>query len=120
MFIVVPQLLISKLQAGCKLPDKGGCTDLNFFSPLSQFMLDANDNTVRYIHLIAINLMNSFSQRFDIRLMRTGRMKGQAFIGLPNEEVASRAVQETNGFVLHGKPMVVVSKSAHISTSFLL
>ena len=36
-------------------------------------------------------------------------MKGQAFVGLPNETVALRAVKEINGFVLHGKPMVVVS-----------
>ena len=36
-------------------------------------------------------------------------MKGQAFIGLPSEEVALRAVQDTNGYLLHGRPMVVVS-----------
>lgn len=47
--------------------------------------------------------------RFDIRLMQTGRMKGQAFVGLSGEGVASHALQETNGYVLHGKPMVVVS-----------
>lgn len=40
--------------------------------------------------------------------MQTGRMKGQAFIGLPDEGVAFTALQETNGFILHGKPMVVV------------
>ena len=43
--------------------------------------------------------------------MQSGRMKGQAFVGLPSETVASRALQETNGYVLHGKPMVVVSFS---------
>ena len=47
--------------------------------------------------------------RFDIRLMQQGRMKGQAFIGLPSEEAAVRAVEETNGYTLHGRPMVVVS-----------
>lgn len=36
-------------------------------------------------------------------------MKGQAFIGLPSEEAAIRAVEETNGYTLHSRPMVVVS-----------
>ncbi|EPY74923.1 Pancreatic alpha-amylase precursor isoform 9-like protein [Camelus ferus] len=47
-------------------------------------------------------------QRFDIRLMKEGRMKGQAFIGLPNEKAAAKALKEANGYVLFGKPMVVV------------
>ncbi|KAK7808062.1 hypothetical protein U0070_000063 [Myodes glareolus] len=45
---------------------------------------------------------------FDIRLMKEGRMKGQAFIGLPNEKAAAKALKEANGYVLFGKPMVVV------------
>ena len=45
--------------------------------------------------------------RFDIRHMKEGRMKGQAFITLPNEKVAKEALKDTNGFVMHGKPMVV-------------
>ncbi|KAM6219071.1 RNA-binding region-containing protein 3 isoform 2-T2 [Rhynchocyon petersi] len=44
---------------------------------------------------------------FDIRLMKEGRMKGQAFIGLPNEKAAAKALKEANGYVLLGKPMVV-------------
>ncbi|XP_069088518.1 RNA-binding region-containing protein 3 isoform X2 [Pleurodeles waltl] len=44
---------------------------------------------------------------FDIRLMKEGRMKGQAFIGLPNEKAAAKALKEVNGFVLHERPMVV-------------
>ncbi|XP_051866838.1 RNA-binding region-containing protein 3 [Pristis pectinata] len=44
---------------------------------------------------------------FDIRLMKEGRMKGQAFIGLPNEQAAAKALKEVNGFVLSEKPMVV-------------
>ncbi|XP_066208745.1 RNA-binding region-containing protein 3 [Saccopteryx leptura] len=44
---------------------------------------------------------------FDIRLMKEGRMKGQAFIGLPDEKAAARALKEANGYVLFGKPMVV-------------
>ncbi|XP_067845876.1 RNA-binding region-containing protein 3 [Heptranchias perlo] len=44
---------------------------------------------------------------FDIRLMKEGRMKGQAFVGLPNEKAAAKALKEVNGFVLNEKPMVV-------------
>uniref|UniRef100_A0A2R9AAI1 RNA-binding region-containing protein 3 n=1 Tax=Pan paniscus TaxID=9597 RepID=A0A2R9AAI1_PANPA len=44
---------------------------------------------------------------FDICLMKEGRMKGQASIGLPNEKAAAKALKEANGYVLFGKPMVV-------------
>jgi len=50
---------------------------------------------------------SSLTPRFDIRLMKEGRMKGQAFIGLPNEKAAAKALKEANGYVLFGKPMVV-------------
>lgn len=54
-------------------------------------------------------LNSFFLSRFDIRLMKEGRMKGQAFIGLPNEKAATKALKEANGYVLFEKPMVVVS-----------
>ena len=41
--------------------------------------------------------------------MQRGRMKGQAFVGLPNEDIASVALKETHGFKLYDRPMVVVS-----------
>ncbi|KAM3915518.1 RNA-binding region-containing protein 3 isoform 1-T2 [Leptodactylus fuscus] len=44
---------------------------------------------------------------FDIRLMKEGRMKGQAFIGFPSEEVAAKSLKYTNGYVLFDKPMVI-------------
>ncbi|XP_076459994.1 RNA-binding region-containing protein 3-like [Babylonia areolata] len=44
---------------------------------------------------------------FDIRLMKEGRMKGQAFVTLGTDEQAAKAVRDTNAFVLKGKPMVV-------------
>lgn len=51
--------------------------------------------------------------RFNIQLMKTGRMKGQAFIGLPSEAVAAQALKETNGYQLRGKPIVVVYKISY-------
>lgn len=39
--------------------------------------------------------------------MTEGRMKGQAFITLPNVDRAREALNETNGVMLQGKPLVV-------------
>lgn len=36
-------------------------------------------------------------------------MKGQAFVGLPSEQSAEKALRETNGYVLYDKPLIVVS-----------
>ncbi|XP_076234281.1 RNA-binding region-containing protein 3 [Calliopsis andreniformis] len=44
---------------------------------------------------------------YDVRLMQEGRMKGQAFITLQNAEQAQLALDETNGYILKDKPMVV-------------
>ena len=40
--------------------------------------------------------------------MQSGKMKGQAFVGLSSESVAARALADTHGFLLHGRPMAVV------------
>ncbi|XP_048191924.1 RNA-binding protein 41 isoform X3 [Perognathus longimembris pacificus] len=39
--------------------------------------------------------------------MMTGRMKGQAFITFPNEEIACQALHQVNGYNLHGKILVI-------------
>ncbi|XP_056593581.1 RNA-binding region-containing protein 3 [Triplophysa dalaica] len=57
----------------------------------------------RYIDISSEEQRNMF----DIMLMREGRMKGQAFVGLPSERSAEKALKETNGYVLHDKPLVV-------------
>uniref|UniRef100_S4RFZ6 RNA-binding region-containing protein 3 n=1 Tax=Petromyzon marinus TaxID=7757 RepID=S4RFZ6_PETMA len=44
---------------------------------------------------------------FDVRLMREGRMKGQAFVGLPSEREAQKALRDAHGYVLHGRPLVI-------------
>ncbi|XP_022091785.1 RNA-binding protein 40-like [Acanthaster planci] len=44
---------------------------------------------------------------FTIQLMTQGRMKGQAFIGLPSEFAAQKALHDTNAYILQGKPIVV-------------
>ncbi|XP_033122411.1 RNA-binding region-containing protein 3-like [Anneissia japonica] len=44
---------------------------------------------------------------FSIQLMTQGRMKGQAFVSLPSEFAAKKALRDTNGYLLQSKPMVV-------------
>ncbi|CAH0381762.1 unnamed protein product [Bemisia tabaci] len=44
---------------------------------------------------------------FDVRLMQEGRMKGQAFVTLQTVEQTKKALEETNGYILKDKPMVV-------------
>lgn len=44
---------------------------------------------------------------FDIVYMDKGRMRGQAFISFPSELMAEQALQRTNGYIMHDKPIVV-------------
>ena len=53
-------------------------------------------------------MMTVSIRRFNVQLMKTGRMKGQGFVGLPSEAVAAQALRETNGYLLKGKPIIVV------------
>ncbi|CAG0918654.1 unnamed protein product [Notodromas monacha] len=45
--------------------------------------------------------------RFDLKVLKEGRMKGQAFVSMPSVETAETARRETNGFSLKGKSIVV-------------
>ena len=44
---------------------------------------------------------------FEIKVMTEGRMKGQAFILLPNVESAAMAMNDFHGYELHNKPMAI-------------
>lgn len=57
-------------------------------------------------------LEDSDSTKYEVRLMQEGRMKGQAFITLESMEWAQRAVDETNGYMLKGRPIVAVFAKA--------
>ncbi|XP_034934060.1 RNA-binding region-containing protein 3 [Chelonus insularis] len=59
-----------------------------------------------YRRYVISSLENSESQ-YDVRLMQEGRMKGQAFVTFQNTGQAQLALNETNGFILKDKPMVV-------------
>lgn len=53
--------------------------------------------------------MLSSIDRFHIQLMTRGRMKGQAFVTFLSSSLALKAIDESNGYVLKGKPIVAVS-----------
>ena len=65
------------------------------------------EKDLKYIYGRYVNLeLESHRNIFDVRLMKEGRMKGQAFVTLPSEKAAMEALADTNGFVLLGKPIV--------------
>ncbi|XP_028333097.1 RNA-binding region-containing protein 3 [Gouania willdenowi] len=66
------------------------------------------EKDLRYIYGRFIDCSSEDERKmFDIVLMKEGRMKGQAFVGLPSEQSALKALRETNGYVLYDKPLVV-------------
>uniref|UniRef100_A0A3Q0T4U5 RNA-binding region-containing protein 3 n=1 Tax=Amphilophus citrinellus TaxID=61819 RepID=A0A3Q0T4U5_AMPCI len=66
------------------------------------------EKDLKYIYGRYINRLSEEERNmFDIVLMKEGRMKGQAFVGLPSVQSAEKALQETNGYVLYDKPLVV-------------
>jgi U11/U12 small nuclear ribonucleoprotein SNRNP65 len=68
--------------------------------------IDTKHVDERILHSI-YDRYNQNSFQIDIRLMCEGKMKGQAFVTFPNEEMALNALNDTNGFVLYEKPMIV-------------
>ena len=46
----------------------------------------------------------------QIRLMNEGRMRGQAFVTLPSVEIAIKALTDLHGYILHEKPLCIVSQ----------
>lgn len=45
--------------------------------------------------------------RLGIKLMREGRMRGQAFVTFPSIDLAQDALNAVHGFLLKGKPMII-------------
>jgi len=69
----------------------------------------ATDKDLRFIFGRFVNFNNNEEVKmFDIRVMTQGRMKGQAFVGMPNVKTAKTALEAVNGYQLIGKPMVVL------------
>ncbi|KAL2728443.1 RNA-binding region-containing protein 3-like [Vespula squamosa] len=65
-------------------------------------------NDLHYIYKkYVISELPNIEHEYNVRLMQEGRMKGQAFVTLQNTVQAQLALQETNGYILKEKPMVV-------------
>jgi len=43
----------------------------------------------------------------ELRHMKEGRMKGQAFVTFPNENIAEKALIQVHGYILQEKPLVI-------------
>ncbi|KAK2858619.1 hypothetical protein Q5P01_003239 [Channa striata] len=66
------------------------------------------EKDLKYVYGRYVNRLSEAERNmFDVVLMKEGRMKGQAFVGLPSEQSAEKALRETNGYVLFDKPLVV-------------
>ena len=81
-----------------------------------------NEKDLKYIFGRYVNWKDETETLvFDIRLMTEGRMKGQAFVTLANDARAAIALADTNGFVLHDKPMIVqYARSAKLKSDTVL
>lgn len=68
--------------------------------------VEVKDLNFIYRKYVTPELKNAESE-YGVRLMQEGRMKGQAFVTLQNVAQAQSALEETNGYILKNKPMVV-------------
>ena len=83
---------------------KGMTTSRLYIKNLSKTVIEKD---LHFVFGKYVNWDSDEKNRYDISLMKQGRMKGQAFITLPSEIVAERAIEDANGLFLHGKPIVV-------------
>lgn len=59
----------------------------------------------KFVNLVDQNHLNYF----DIVYLDKGKMRGQAFVTFPNEDICETALKQTNGYKIMDKPIVVVS-----------
>lgn len=52
-------------------------------------------------------IYSEFSKDVVINLMTKGRLRGQAFVTFPDVKTATQALENTNGYMLHDRPMAV-------------
>lgn len=65
------------------------------------------DQDIKRIYRRYIDESEKDATGFDVRVMQEGRMKGQGFVTFPSVSTAEVALNETNGYILKDKPMVV-------------
>lgn len=84
--------------------DKGSRNSKIYLKNLSKKITEEDLKFIygRYIDWSSEEHINAF----NIRLMKEGRMKGQAFINFLDENIAEKAIDETQGFIFDSKPIV--------------
>ncbi|CAG8533815.1 7063_t:CDS:2, partial [Acaulospora morrowiae] len=76
-----------------------------YIKNLAQKKIEEKD--LEYLFGKYFNSYSDMKSNLEIQLMKEGRMRGQAFIKFPNIEMATRALNELHGYVVHDKPMVI-------------
>lgn len=67
------------------------------------------EDDLKYIYGNLFESEEDMKNNLEINLMKSGRLKGQAFLKFKSIEMAEKALLKTNGYILHNKPMIVVS-----------
>lgn len=66
------------------------------------------EDQLRSIFIGLMNLDDDLeSNKFEINLMKKGKMNGQAFVCFSNEQIAREAINRTNGLLINKKPIYV-------------
>ena len=84
--------------------DPGEPTTRLYIKNLGKKTVEAD---LRYVFGRYVDWNNEAEKTMFYVQLLTGRMKGQAFITLPSEDIARQALTETNGFQVNDKAMVV-------------
>lgn len=74
-------------------------------APSSKLYIKNLDKQTTQQELVA--LYSVFSKDINVNLMTKGRLRGQAFVSFADKSEASLALQCTNGYMLHDRPMSV-------------
>ncbi|CAG8579161.1 7575_t:CDS:2 [Cetraspora pellucida] len=82
----------------------GDPTNTLYIKNLSQRKIE--DKDLEYLFGRYFQSRSEMESQLGIQLLK-GRMRGQAFIKLPSLEIATQALTEFHGYMLHNKPMII-------------
>ncbi|KRZ72949.1 Transcription factor -like protein [Trichinella papuae] len=73
------------------------------------------DTEMRRIFGNFVQDAESQHHQLHVKVMQTGRLRGQAFLAFGSVEQAEAALHHCNGYILHGKPMVVAFSRSRLN-----
>lgn len=68
---------------------------------------EVTEENLEYIYGFVFDSDEETKQQIQIKLMKKGKLRGQAFITFPSVRQASQAMSITHGYMLFGQPMIV-------------